>query len=423
MISKNTKLIMIVIAVMSIMLMTACGKTSTASSEAETSTELQTVNSTEASTVQEAATAASAAIVSENSGKMRIINVDKEEKRLPGSTFEIKDSNGNVVATKVADSDGLVELSNINADEYIITEVAAPDGYIWEDKPQTLQVNSNHTSTITFVNVQQTGTIKLIMLDEDGGFLENMEFAILDSDKNQIGETIVTDADGVAYKENLPVGRYYIREISAPLTVLKDYEDHEVELKNANETFTCTGTNYYVRGKFHVKVSGEDGAAVSGAQYNIYDASDNWITTVVTDENGEGSTDYLKNGKYYVQEASLPDNKYQLDTQTHEFTMEYEDTTYSYNKYLSVGWIQIIVKDKSGNPVAGIKYEVRRDDNEQLVDTIITDASGTATSKELPLGNYYYKEIEVPDYVAKDSVEYVIELDKANYTMINRITK
>ena len=423
MISKNTKLIMIVIAVMSIMSMTACGKRSTASSQSDASTELQTVNSTEASTVQEAATAASAAIVSENSGNMRIINVDKEEKRLPGSTFEIKDSNGNVVATKVSDSDGLVELSNINADEYIITEVAAPDSYIWEDKPQTLQVNSNHTSTITFVNVQQTGTIKLIMLDEDGGFLENMEFAILDSDKNQIGETIVTDADGVAYKENLPVGRYYIREISAPITVLKDYEDHEVELKNANETFTCTGTNYYVRGKFHVKVSGEDGAAVYGAQYNIYDASDNWITTVVTDENGEGSTDYLKNGKYYVQEASLPDNKYQLDAQKHEFTMEYEDTTYSYNKYLSVGWIQIIVKDKSGNPVTGIKYEVRRDDNEQLVDTIITDASGTATSKELPLGNYYYKEIEVPDYVAKDSVEYVIELDKANYTMINRITK
>lgn len=359
---------------------------------------------------------------SEKPGSIRISEIDQDEKTISGATFEVKDSNGEIVATMV-DQNGLIELDNLKAGEYFITEIEGPSGYIWEDKPQSLTVVQNNTSSITFTNIKDNSGIRITVLDEEGAPLKNVEFAILDAYKNQIGDTVVSDSDGIAYKDGLTMGKYFIKEVSVPSNIVPDEDEHEVEIDGINQTVICTAIGYYVRGKLYLVVQSPGGLCLPDTTVYVYDTDGNIVSTLVTDDNGEASTGYLKNGKYFLQQLNETENGYVLDTDKIEIDMEYNDMLFCHIDYSSRAKIRIMVKDKSGNPISGIKYEVRRDDNEQLVDTITTDNDGIAITKELLLGTYYYKEIEVPENMEMNPEEYIIRLNRNNQIVGNKIEK
>lgn len=88
-------------------------------------------------------------------GNLRIIEVDQCGDRISGAEFKIMDSQNDNIVTKKADSNGLAELYNIETGEYTIIQTKGPEGYEYENRPQTLQVISNRTSTITYVNVKR----------------------------------------------------------------------------------------------------------------------------------------------------------------------------------------------------------------------------------------------------------------------------
>ena len=80
-------------------------------------------------------------------------------------------------------------------------------------------------------------------------------------------------------------------------------------------------------------------------------------------------------------------------------------TNYNYNLTvpdLTQHMIKVIKVDEYGKPLANVKFEIY-DKNNTVVDTLVTDAQGKAQSKQLPLGEYTFKEVEVPDGIVLDS--------------------
>ena len=51
------------------------------------------------------------------------------------------------------------------------------------------------------------------------------------------------------------------------------------------------------------------------------------------------------------------------------------------------------------------------DENRNLVDIIVTGQDGIATSKKLPYGTYYYKEVEAPEGYVLDNTEHEFKIE------------
>jgi len=70
-----------------------------------------------------------------------------------GTTFQIKDSSGNVAGTLVADASGKTETLELEPGTYSVTETKVGKGYIRNTETKTVTVNAGDDKTISFTNV------------------------------------------------------------------------------------------------------------------------------------------------------------------------------------------------------------------------------------------------------------------------------
>lgn len=160
------------------------------------------------------------------------------------------------------------------------------------------------------------------------------------------------------------------------------------------------------------------------------------LQTLVTDANGEAVSAPLEPGKtYWVKELSLPDElkdthalsteiksvvaKAGSDGETVTYPLDYENP--------HKGDLDIDGKvDDVGNPLDGVTfgvYKSRACTPGTEVDTLITDAKGYAKSQPLDAGQYYVKEISLPDkykdtHVMSTTV-YPVTVQNAQTTHVN----
>ena len=79
--------------------------------------------------------------------------------------------------------------------------------------------------------------------------------------------------------------------------------------------------------------------------------------------------------------------------------------------------MQIGKKDDAGNVLSGVKFEIRNSKNE-LVETIVTNEKGIATTGILPYGKYTYKEVEAPKNIVINTNEISFEIKENNKTVV-----
>lgn len=149
------------------------------------------------------------------------------------------------------------------------------------------------------------------------------------------------------------------------------------------------------------------------------------VATMTTDENGEASIEDLPLGKYQVVEIEAPKG-FVLCEEPFQVELTYKDD-HTDMVYGNADFVNERVKTKlsviktdgvTKNPVEGATYGVFAKEDildvngevavkaETMVDTAVTTASGQAIfAADLPLANYYVKEVESPEgYVMDDTV-------------------
>ena len=106
-----------------------------------------------------------------------------------------------------------------------------------------------------------------------------------------------------------------------------------------------------------------------------------------------------------------------MDTEEHEFVLNENNQvvakTVTNNTVEENGTIEITKYTADGKTLAGVKFEIT-DEAGNVVDTLVTDENGKATSKKLPLGNYFYKEVEAPENVVMDKEAHPFALVQNN---------
>ena len=177
-------------------------------------------------------------------GNLNVIKVDDNNTPIKGVKFEIYDANKNKVDTITTDENGKAASKDLQIGTYTYKEVSVPKGYVIDENEYEFAVTSKETKIEkTVVNNRAKGALKIIKLEKGTKTpIEGVTFEILDENKNVV-DTIVTNKDGIAEKQDLIVGKYYYREISAPDKYIVDNKEKSFKLSDNGEIFEATVYN------------------------------------------------------------------------------------------------------------------------------------------------------------------------------------
>lgn len=141
--------------------------------------------------------------------------------------------------------------------------------------------------------------------------LENAIYEVYDNNNELVG-TIVTDSNGMGTIENLPLGKYTIREKTASYGYNIDENTYEIELTTENNNQELTVYEDLKLKKLEIFKTYLDTVtnnkkAEENVEFGIYNKADNrLIATIKTDNNGYASIE-LEYGEYIIKQLTTKD--------------------------------------------------------------------------------------------------------------------
>ena len=261
------------------------------------------------------------------------------------------------------------------------------------------------TTRLTLIT-PDSGGIEIYKTGDNGAALAGAVFGVKDASSRQIG-TITTNSRGYGSMDGLDPGTYYVQEISAPSGYNLDPTVHTVNVSLAS-TATLSLTNSSIKGCIAIKKTNADPTKgsypLTGAVFTIYSGSTP-VDTVTIAADGTGKSKALPLGTYTVREITAPQGFVAAADQTVNITAANAvngvvNVSITVPNMPQMGKVRVQktnADDSLGShSLAGAVFEVR-DSAGTLVDTITTDNTGKAESKELVLGTYSVNEITAPN--------------------------
>ena len=455
---------------------------------------------------------------------IKIVKKDAETgKTIPyaGAGFQIYDPSGRLVSMTftypevttidtfytTADGDLITPQTLEYGKGYSLVEVQAPYGYVLNSEPvyfDVMQENSEEESGITVIevvrsNMAQKGTITVTKSGEvfstvagDKGLYQpifsvgNLEGAVyeitaaediytldgtLRASKGEVVDTVTTGKDGTAKSKELYLGKYEVKEITAPFGMVLNEEIHAVELVYAGQEIAVTETaTGFVNERQRVEIDlvktleidkdygvGENGE-LADVTFGLYAAeeltaadgktipADGLIEVIFLNENGHGKAiSDLPIGSYYVQEIKTnaayltSDTKYPVnfeyagqETATVHITANEGNAIENKLIYGSVSGKKSDEDGKAlGGAVIGIfKVGTTEFTKENAIKTTTSADDGSFSFAKVPYGTWVIREIESPKgFVLSEEeipvtigkVDEVVEIELVNFYITGKI--
>ena len=381
---------------------------------------------------------------------------------LKGAKYEIRNSKNELVETLITDEKVKAISKELPLDQYVVKETEASNGYLVDENGYIVEGKAKDTTNRVFkyqIKCPEDiirGNVEIIKLkeneDEDNDTLqglEGVEFTFTSKTTGKEVLKITTDENGfatTASKEHprggLVFDTYIVTETKCP-EGLKPIEPFEVTIKD--EGVTLKGI--YKEDKLIlspitvVKVDASTGKVipVANTEFRLLDENKKPITmttyypnkvvheTFKTDENGQFTfPEKLKYGTYYLEELHAPEGYLKGELLTFKVT---EGSTWEkplvvqYADENAMGKIQIQKTDaETKTALANAVFEITaaediitpdgtvRLQKGEVADTITSDDTGKAESKDLFLGKYTVKEKQQPDGYLLNEKKYEVEL-------------
>lgn len=432
-----------------------------------------------------------------------------------GAGFQIYDPNGELVTMTftypevttidtfytTADGDLITPQTLEYGKGYSIVEIKAPYGYVLNSEPvyfDVTQDGSGEESGITVIevvrsNMAQKGTITVsksgevfASVSENNGMyqpvfaaqgLEGAVYEITASEdiytldgtlrasKGEVVDTVTTGTDGTAKSKELYLGKYEVKEITAPYGMVLNDEIHAVELVYAGQEVAVTETStsfYNERQRVEidlVKSLETDEAYGVGNNGEIFDVTfglyaetgltaadgtvipaDGLIEIISLDENGKGTVNSdLPFGSYYVKELST-NPAYVLNEQKYPVIFEYagQDTAVVHlsandgeaiENTIIYGSVSGLKSDEDGKALGGavigiFKTGTTEFTKENAIQIATSKDDGSFSFEKVPYGTWVIREIESPTgfvlseeeiAVTVGKVDEVVEIELVNY--------
>ena len=335
---------------------------------------------------------------------------------LPGAKFFVEKQNGEHVGEYTTDNTGTILLPTLDPDWYVVRETKAPEGYILDETPKTVEVKTNVPTVVTFENKPLSG-IKIVKTDsETGEPLEGVSFAVSKMNGEKIG-TFKTDKEGMIYVSNLEDGYYTVTETEGLEGYHWDKEPKTVEVKSGKQTIVEVENQPY-SGLVIEKTNSRTGDPIEGVEFLVTKFNGEQIGYYETDESGLIVIEGLEEGTYLVKETKEAKG-YKLDSEAKE--VEIKDGKRTTLKVENDPMSSVLIHkidSVTGEGIPGVKFLLYDSDNEPIGQFETDDEGYIRIRKELPEGKYKLRELEPAEGYISDNSEKTFYVQKGRTTEI-----
>lgn len=353
-------------------------------------------------------------------GNLKLIKVDKDnnEVALGNVEFDLySEEKGKVIGTYHTNVDGEISVENLRVGNYKWIEKNTNKWYNFNEVETQVKVKWNETNESIVENELKKGQIKVIKLDKENEKikLKDVEFNVIDENGN-ILETIKTDENGEAITKKYPVRDFQkltLQETKTLENYVLDTNPQTVTLKE-NKVLNVTFKNEKKKGQIKViKVDADNNEIkLPDIEFKVYDESGKVVDTLITDRNGEALSQKMPIDQKYRVKETKTGKWYVLDEKQQTAILKQDEiTNLIFQNEKKKGQIRVIKVDEDNNEIKlpDVEFKVY-DENDNIVDTLITDKNGMATSKKLPIDKTYtLKESKtLKNYVLSDVTKTVI---------------
>ncbi|MGG7097451.1 SpaA isopeptide-forming pilin-related protein [Clostridium sardiniense] len=361
--------------------------------------------------------------VNNNIKKGEAILVKEDSKtgeKLQGAIYGIYDSSDKLIEKVTTDENGQAIVSTkLRPGNYYFKEIQAPNGYNISDEKIPVEIKAGGISARESVIAKDSvilGSAKLIKVDsKTGGKLKGAVYGIYDADNNLV-DKVTTGDNGEVTATDLRPGKYYFKEITAPIgyELSKTKYPFEIILGETSKVPEVTASNDVILGSAKlIKVDSETGEQLEGAVYGIYDTDNNLVDKVTTKNNGEVTATNLRPGKYYFKEIKAPIG-YALSQTKYPFEIILGETSkvpeVTVKNDILLGSVNLTKEDsETSKRLEGAEFKLYSKDNKNL-GTYTTDKNGSLEVKNLRPGTYYFIETKAPNGYVLDSSKHEFKI-------------
>ena len=359
-----------------------------------------------------------------SAGTIKILKTDSETGApLQGAEFTLMNASYQDIATGITDESGLVTFSGLTLGYYYIQETNAPPGYVpYGHIDQVLLDANGKVISKTYPNTPARGSLKIIKKNGDGAYLSGVEFKLYDANQVEL-RSGSTDANGVLLFENLPVGDYFIAEITELPGYIPNHSLQSARVGYHGCVEEITVTNYAAHGHLRVIKTDESGSPLAGVHFQLTDAAGNLVSEGDTDSNGKILFTMLPVGQYILRETATLTGYVLDDTPIpFELTRDGEVITKEITNTRSTGSVSILKTDAdSGAALAGAHFTLTNASG-TVVKEGDTGLDGMLTLSGIPLGAYTLTETAAPTGYVLSSAPITVEVTSAGQTVSKTVT-
>ena len=351
--------------------------------------------------------------------QVEVLKKEKDsDKVLSGAIFglyaadDIVSSKGKVllakdtlIELKTTDEDGKIQfVADLPVDSrYYIKELAAPDGYVTDQEPQefTFEYQGSGTSVAeyAFTFEDEQTTVELSKADlTDKKELPGASLKVTDEDGNTVDEWVSKEEAHII--KGLIVGKKYKMTETKPADGYVTAESIEFTVENTKEVQKHQMLDDVTK----VEISKKDiadSSEVPGAKLIILDKDgkkvESWTST-----DKPHMVEKLPVGKYTLREEQAPDGY--LIAEDVKFTVKDTGKVQKVKMKDAHPYGKLVIKKTDSTSKAalpGAEFELREKENGKVVEKLVTDKTGTATSGKIPIATYKNGKVE-------KTVEYIL---------------
>ena len=356
--------------------------------------------------------------------QVEVLKKEKDsDKVLSGAIFglyaadDIVSSKGKVllakdtlIELKTTDEEGKIQfVADLPVDSrYYIKELAAPDGYVTDQEPQefTFEYQGSGTSVAeyAFTFEDEQTTVELSKADlTDKKELPGASLKVTDEDGNTVDEWVSKEEAHII--KGLIVGKKYKMTETKPADGYVTAESIEFTVENTKEVQKHQMLDDVTK----VEISKKDitdSSEVPGAKLIILDKDgkkvESWTST-----DKPHMVEKLPVGEYTLREEQAPDGY--LIAEDVKFTVKDTGKVQKVKMKDAHPYGKLVIKktdSTSKSALSGAEFELREKESGKVVEKLVTDKTGTATSGKIPIATYKNGKVE-------KTVEYILVETKA----------
>ena len=356
--------------------------------------------------------------------QVEVLKKEKDsDKVLSGAIFglyaadDIVSSKGKVllakdtlIELKTTDEEGKIQfVADLPVDSrYYIKELAAPDGYVTDQEPQkfTFEYQGSGTSVAeyAFTFEDEQTTVELSKADlTDKKELPGASLKVTDEDGNTVDEWVSKEEAHII--KGLIVGKKYKMTETKPADGYVTAESIEFTVENTKEVQKHLMLDDVTK----VEISKKDitdSSEVPGAKLIILDKDgkkvESWTST-----DKPHMVEKLPVGEYTLREEQAPDGY--LIAEDVKFTVKDTGKVQKVKMKDAHPYGKLVIKktdSTSKSALSGAEFELREKESGKVVEKLVTDKTGTATSGKIPIATYKNGKVE-------KTVKYILVETKA----------